>query len=250
LTAPAPRIEWLETTGSTNAEARDRALAGERGPLWVAAQRQTAGRGRRGRAWHSLDGNLFASGLYVIDRPPGEAAQLSFVAALAVAALCDTTLGEAGRTRLKWPNDVLVDGRKVAGILLESGIAPAGGLWLAIGIGVNLEASPDDIVRPTISLKLAGATLDREAALPVLAEAFDAEFQLWMRSGFGAIRDRWLSRAHGLGDRCVVRLAQETLDGIFGDLGPDGALRLDLASGRHRYISAGEVFFPATGEES
>lgn len=250
MTAPAPRIEWLETTGSTNAEARDRALAGERGPLWVAAQRQTAGRGRRGRAWHSLDGNLFASGLYIIDRPPGEAAQLSFVAALAVAALCDTALGEAGRTRLKWPNDVLVDGRKVAGILLESGIAPAGGLWLAIGIGVNLEASPDDIVRPAISLKQAGATMDREAALPVLAAAFETEFQLWMRSGFGAIRDRWLARAHGLGDRCVVRLAQETLDGVFGDLGPDGALRLDLASGQHRYISAGEVFFPATGEES
>lgn len=250
MTARAPRIEWLEETGSTNVEARERALGGERGPLWIAARRQTAGRGRRGRVWQSLEGNLFASGLYVIDRPPAQAAQLSFVAALAVASLCDAALGEAARTRLKWPNDVLVDDRKVAGILLESGLAPAGGLWLAIGIGVNLAATPGDIERPAISLKQAGATLEREAGLALLAEAFEREFQLWMRLGFGAIRDRWLSRAHGLGARCVVRLAQETLEGQFGDLGPDGALRLDLASGQHRYISAGEVFFPAAQEES
>ncbi len=225
-------------------------MAGERGPLWIAAQRQSAGRGRRGRIWHSLDGNLFASGLYVITRPPAEAAQLSFVAALAVATVCDAALGEAARTRLKWPNDVLVDGRKVAGILLESGAAPAGGLWLAIGIGINLAAAPEEIERPAISLNEAGAALGREAALEVLAAAFEREFQLWLRSGFGAIRDRWLARAHGLGERCIVRLAHETLDGQFGDLGPDGALRLDLASGEHRYISAGEVFFPATTQES
>ena len=250
MTGTAPRIEWLETTGSTNAEARTRALAGERGPLWIAARRQSAGRGRRGRVWHSLDGNLFASGLYLVARPPAEAAQLSFVAALAVATVCDDVLGDTSRTRLKWPNDVLVDSRKVAGILLESGAAPDGGLWLAIGVGINLAAAPDEIERPAISLSEAGASLEREAALEVLASAFDREFQLWSRGGFGAIRDRWLARAHGLGERCVVRLTHETLEGHFGDLGPDGALRLDLASGEHRYISAGEVFFPAPGEES
>tara|TARA_R110000868_G_scaffold56953_2_gene176318 strand:+ start:2427 stop:3179 length:753 start_codon:yes stop_codon:yes gene_type:complete len=250
LTAHTPRIEWLETTGSTNAEARDRAVAGERGPLWVAAQRQTAGRGRRGRAWDSLDGNLFASGLYTVDCPPGKAAQLSFVAALAVAAVCDAALGDTTRTRLKWPNDVLVDGRKIAGILLESGAAPGGGLWLAIGIGINLVAAPAQSERPATSLSEAGTTWMREDALALLALVFDAEYQLWRQNGFGLVRDRWLARAHGLGQRCVVRLAQETLDGQFGDLGPDGALRLDLASGGHRYISAGEVFFPAAGEES
>ena len=224
-------------------------MAGERGPVWIAARRQTAGRGRRGRAWHSLEGNLFASGLYVIDRPPAQAAQLSFVAALAVAAVCDAALGDASRTRLKWPNDVLVDGRKVAGILLESGAAPGGGLWLAVGIGINLVAAPDDTERPAIALSRAGGRLDRETALPLLAGAFDTEFQRWMQGGFGASRDHWLARAHGLGERCIVRLANETLDGVFGDLGPDGALRLDLASGQHRYISAGEVFFPAPGRE-
>ena len=247
MAARAPRIDWLEQTGSTNVEIRERALAGETGPLWIAARRQTSGRGRRGRPWQSLEGNLFASGLYVIDRPPAQAAQLSFVAALAVAAVCDAALGDKARTRLKWPNDVLVDGRKVAGILLESGAAPAGGLWLAIGIGVNLCDAPDDVERPATSLEQAGARLDREAAMALLAQAFEQKFQLWMQNGFGAVRDQWLTRAHGLGERCLVRLAQETLDGVFGDLGPDGALRLDLASGQHRYISAGEVFFPAAG---
>ncbi|WP_339747046.1 biotin--[acetyl-CoA-carboxylase] ligase [uncultured Maricaulis sp.] len=250
MAASAPRVEWLEQAGSTNAEARTRALAGECGPLWLAARRQTAGRGRRGRAWQSLDGNLFASGLYVIDRPPAQVAQLSFVTALAVAAVCDAALGDVARTRLKWPNDVLVDGHKVAGILLESGAAPGGGLWLAIGVGINLVAAPQDTERPAVALSQAGASLDREAALSLLAGAFESGFQHWMQSGFGAIRDRWLTRAHGLGERCVVRLPNETLDGVFGDLGPDGALRLDLASGQHRYISAGEVFFPGPGEES
>ncbi|WP_417492210.1 biotin--[acetyl-CoA-carboxylase] ligase [Maricaulis sp.] len=250
MAAPAPRIEWLDETGSTNIEARDRALAGERGPLWIAARRQNAGRGRRGRAWQSLDGNLFASGLYAFNRSPAQAAELSFVAALAVAELCDIALGDAARTRVKWPNDVLVDGRKVSGILLESGAAPAGGLWLAIGIGVNLAVAPDDLDRPVTSLARAGGRLQREAALEHLAAAFQRNVELWLRSGFGAIRDQWLARAHGLGQRCVVRLDHETLDGVFGDLGPDGALRLDLDSGQHRYISAGEVFFPAMGEES
>ena len=246
----APRIEWLEETSSTNAEARARALNGERGPLWIAARRQTAGRGRRDRVWQGFDGNLFATGLYVIDRPPAQAAELSFVTALAVAAVCDTALGDPGRTRLKWPNDVLVDGRKVSGILLESGTAPAGGLWLAIGVGINVAQSPRDLDRPVTSLAEAGSRMAREDALTVLVTAFTSAHDLWLQSGFGAIRDQWLVRAHGLGQPCVAQLAQERLIGVFGDLGPDGALRLDMASGQRRYISAGEVFFPAAGEES
>tara|TARA_R110000868_G_scaffold95751_4_gene263246 strand:- start:8850 stop:9596 length:747 start_codon:yes stop_codon:yes gene_type:complete len=245
-----PRIEWLEETGSTNAEVRSRALEGERGPLWIAARRQTAGRGRRERVWQGLEGNLFATGLYVLDRPPAQAAELSFVTALAVAGVCDAGLGDPERTRLKWPNDVLVDGRKVSGILLESGMAPGGGLWLAVGVGINVRQSPADLGRPVTSLAESGATLTREAALDALVAAFTRAYDLWLREGFGAIRDQWLVRAHGLGEPCVAQLAQERLTGIFADLGPDGALRLDMASGQRRYISAGEVFFPAAGEES
>lgn len=240
----APAIDWLEETASTNADARLRAGAGERGPLWIAAKRQSAGRGRRGRVWSGLEGNLFATGLYTLQSDPARAAELSFAAALAVADVCDTALRDPVRTRVKWPNDVLVDRRKTAGILLESGQAPGGGLWIAVGIGINLAAHPADAERPAISLAAAGASLTREVALDVLIGAFETWRVRWLRDGFGPVRDSWLARAHGLGERCEARLEGETLTGTFADLGPDGALRLDLDGGGRRYISAGDVFFP------
>lgn len=245
----APRVEWLEETGSTNADARERALAGERGPLWLAARRQTAGRGRRDRVWQGLPGNLFATGLYVLDCKPARAAEFSFMAALAVAQVCDVALGDPGRTRLKWPNDVLVDGRKVAGILLESGQAPEGGLWLAIGVGLNLAAAPAGLEQAVTSLAEAGGAIDRESALHHLVGAAERERARWTQYGFATIREGWLRRAHGLGEPCIVRLARETLYGRFADLAADGALRLELDNGQYRSISAGEVFFPDPAEE-
>ena len=137
MTSEPPRIEWAEETGSTNSDARDRAAAGERGPLWLAARRQNAGRGRRGRVWTGLDGNLFATGLYTLHGDPARAAELSFLAALAVADLCDSVTGDHARTRVKWPNDVLVDGRKTAGILLESGQAAGGGLAAITSLAIH-----------------------------------------------------------------------------------------------------------------
>lgn len=244
MTADAPRLVWLDEAASTNSEARDRAQAGERGPVWIAARRQTAGRGRRGRAWTGLDGNLFTTGLFSLQGDPARAAELSFAAALAVAEVCDGASGNPDRTRLKWPNDVLFDGRKLAGILLESGQAPGGGLWLAVGIGLNLAGSPTDVERPAISLHEAGIELDRETALERLAAAFDRIRVKWLTQGFGVVRDLWLARAYGLGERCEARLSDETLTGVFADLGPDGAMRLDLDTGGRRYISAGDVFFP------
>ena len=145
---------------------------------------------------------------------------------------------------MKWPNDLLVDGRKACGILLESGPAPGGGLWVAVGIGLNLVHHPEDAERPAISLKAAGASLDRETALDHLVDRFETWRERWVTNGFGPVRDGWLVRAHGLGKACEVRLANETLHGTFADLGPDGALRLDLDGGGRRYISAGDVFFP------
>lgn len=244
MTGLATRLEWLDETSSTNSLARERAEAGERGPLWIAARRQIAGRGRRGRAWSGLDGNLFATGLYTLSDDPQRAAQLSFVAALAVGDLCDAAGVAFERTRLKWPNDVLIDGRKLAGILLESGKAPGGGLWLAVGIGVNITVAPENVERPATSLAGLRAEMTRERALDILARAFDTYFAFWFRDGFGPIRDRWLVRAFGLGETCQARLNDETVTGIFADLGPDGSLRLDLARGERRFISAGEVFFP------
>jgi BirA family biotin operon repressor/biotin-[acetyl-CoA-carboxylase] ligase len=244
LSARVPAIEWLEEAGSTNSLARERAVAGERGPVWLAAKRQSSGRGRRGRAWTGLEGNLFATGLYTLQCEPARAAELSFAAALAVAAVCDRALGDPQRARVKWPNDVLVDGRKVSGILLESGQAPGGGLWLAVGIGINLVAHPEDAERPATSLAAAGGALERDAALDVLVEAFETLRQRWLKDGFGPVRDGWLARAHGLGERCEARLEGETVTGVFADLAPDGSLRMDLDNGGRRYISAGDVFFP------
>jgi BirA family transcriptional regulator, biotin operon repressor / biotin---[acetyl-CoA-carboxylase] ligase len=243
MTSAGVRTEWLDAIDSTNEEARRRFKAGEIGPLWVAARRQTAGRGRRGRNWADLDGNLYCSGMYSLKCSPGEAAQLSFAAAIAAAEVCQSAL--SGHTvKVKWPNDVLIDGQKVCGILLESADAPGQVVQLVVGIGINLVAAPDIPDRPAISLAALGATVDVDSALERLTGRFEHWRSVWAREGFTPIRDAWLSRAHGVGQRCLVRLETETLEGVFTDLAPDGSLKLELAGGQSRLISAGDVFFP------
>ena len=237
------RIDVFDTLDSTNEEAKRRALSGEAGPLWIVARTQSAGRGRRGRSWNSRPGNLFATGLFKLDAGPARAAQLSFAAALSVG---DVAAGavDPDLVRLKWPNDVLVDGRKVCGILLESGSHPAGGLWLAVGIGINLAHHPEDAERQATDLSVYGAALTPEAACEHLAQRFDHWRSLWARDGFAPLREAWLARAWGLGERCTARLDGETVEGVFADLSQDGSLRLDLKDGGRRLISAGDIFFP------
>lgn len=238
-------IDWLEEIDSTNAEARRRAEAGERGPVWIAALRQSAGRGRRGRSWDTGTGqNLAATLLFQTDKPPGEAAQLSFVAALAVADLAQAFVPPA-LVSLKWPNDPLIFGRKASGILIESGQHPCGGLWVAVGVGVNLVHAPDIPDRPTTSFAehMAVAPPTPRVALEVLARAFAHWQTVWEREGFPPIARAWTSRAHGLGERCVARLPEETVSGIAEGLDPDGALKLRLADGTMRRITAGDVYF-------
>ena len=236
----------LEEVDSTNAEARRRAEAGEAGPLWITARRQTAGRGRRGRQWETGAGNLAATLLTTTRKPPAEAAELAFVAALAAA---DLALAHAPEplVRLKWPNDVLVDGRKVSGVLIESGARPDGRLWLAVGVGVNLQRAPVAAERPATALAdhlRPGMTapLSPEAALDVLARAFDRWLQAWERVGFEPIRTAWTARAD-LGRPVVARLDRETVEGVAEGLDPDGALRLRTLGGGSRRITAGDVFF-------
>ena len=228
---------------STSAEARRRAEAGETGPLWITAARQTAGRGRRGRNWSTETGNLAATLLDVTDLPPVEAAQISFIAALAVCDLARRYVA-ASRVSLKWPNDLMIDGRKAAGILVESGRRADGRLWLAVGIGVNLAHSPDLPDRPTISIAEAGAKPPgpREA-LDHLAAAFAGWMGVWRSQGFTAIAEAWTVRAHGLGQPCVARPGAEVLHGVAEGLDIDGALRLRLEDGTVRRITAGDVFF-------
>lgn len=242
--AEHPPVEAYDSLDSTNAEARRRAETGEVGPVWITAALQTAGRGRRGRAWSTQKGNLAATLLTVTDRPAAEAAQLSFVAALAACDLADACLGP-GAARLKWPNDVLVHGRKAVGILVESGARTDGRLWLAVGIGVNLAHAPHDVERPATAFAdyMQGRPPEPLAALEVLATAFERWRGAWATRGFAAIAEAWTERAIGLGERCEARLPNRTLSGVAEGMDADGALRLRLDDGGLERITAGDVFF-------
>ncbi len=243
---PIPSL-WFDELGSTNAEARRRAEAGEAGPLWIAARRQTDGRGRRGRAWEAGQGNLAATLLTTTAKPAAEAAQLSFVAAFAVLDLARRHVPE-GLVRLKWPNDVLIAGDKAAGILIESGRRQDGGLWLAIGVGVNLASAPEGLEYPATSLAahlgpgVAGPP-SPEAALTILSEAFAQWLGVWDRDGFEPLRAEWARCAHGLGARCLARVGDREISGVALEMDADGALVLRLDSGELQRITAGDVFF-------
>jgi BirA family transcriptional regulator, biotin operon repressor / biotin---[acetyl-CoA-carboxylase] ligase len=232
---------------STNAEALRRAERGESGPVWILALEQSAARGRRGRGWFSPRGNFAASLLVRLERGGAEAAQRSFAAALA---LRDALLGlglPAGRVRLKWPNDVLLDGRKLAGILLESR-GPAGGpVALAVGVGVNLAAAPppgalEPGAVPAAALAEAGIKVTPEAMLARLAPAYAAWEDRLRAAGFAPLREAWLDAAAGLGETVTARLPGESVTGRLETVDTDGALVLVTAAGR-RVLPAAEVHF-------
>ena len=243
---PIPILAYAEID-STNAEARRRAEAGAVEPVWITAKRQTAGRGRRGRAWSTEIGNLAATLLTFTDKPPVEAAQVAFVAALAIADLFERYV-PANLVTIKWPNDVMIAGLKASGILIESGTRADGSLWLAIGCGLNLDHAPTNTERPATRV---GDHLRHDVsrvpkvddAMAAFAPLFAERLAQWERQGFAAIAADWTRRADGLGKPCVVRLDSETLHGIAEGLEPDGALRLRLDTGETRKITAGDVFF-------
>lgn len=248
---PAAPVLLLDQTDSTNAEARRRAEAGETGPLWIAARRQTAGRGRRGRNWESEGGNLFSTLLQLTRKSPAEAAQVTFVAALAVADLLDR-YAPPSLVTIKWPNDVMLAGEKAAGVLVESGAHASGGLWLAIGVGVNLAHAPSGTERPATALAqhlaagvAAPPTVD--VAARELADVFAIWMDRWETLGFQPVLDAWRARTPGLDGPAVARLGHETVEGRAEGVEPDGALRLRLADGGLRLISAGDVFFGEGG---
>ncbi|WOF73703.1 biotin--[acetyl-CoA-carboxylase] ligase [Parvibaculaceae bacterium PLY_AMNH_Bact1] len=237
---------------STNEEAKRLAASGVSGPVWIVADTQTAGRGRRGRAWTSPIGNLMCTLLLRPGCGPAEAGELSFVAGLALHDAASQLLSDevSSKVSLKWPNDLLIDGKKASGILLES--ESAGGLevsWLAIGIGLNLVHFPNDTPYPATSLQAeSGVVYSVGYALTALAAAFDKWYATWQQpGGFNAIREAWLKSARGVGQKITVRLADETLVGTFEGLSEDGALQLRLPSGARQQIAAGDVFFGAGG---
>jgi BirA family biotin operon repressor/biotin-[acetyl-CoA-carboxylase] ligase len=244
VTCGAFAIRDFAEIDSTNEEARRLALSGVEGPLWLIADRQTKGRGRRGREWQSPEGNLAATLLLSPLEPIGQCAQLSFVAALAASDLVGRYAPRAD-IKVKWPNDVLANQKKIAGILLES--ASNGGRradWLAIGFGVNLAAHPRDTEFPADSIAGLGETTPApRAALDYLAGSWSKWYESWSKRGFEPIRDAWLARAARLGARIVARLGDGEATGVFEGIDRDGALILRESADRTRTISAGEVFF-------
>jgi BirA family transcriptional regulator, biotin operon repressor / biotin---[acetyl-CoA-carboxylase] ligase len=234
-------IVRLDTVDSTNAEALRRAGTGARGPLWIAARRQTAGRGRRGRPWLSAPGNLYATLLLTDPSPPAAAPQLGFVAGLALHdAAAATAPALAASLALKWPNDLLCKGRKIAGILIEGEGNP---IAAAIGIGVNCRGHPATAEYPATDFAANGAAVAAEALLDALAAAMRVRLGHWNRgAGFAAIRAAWLDRADGLGDRLRVRLAERETTGCFETIDAAGRLMLRHGDGSLEAIAAGEVF--------
>ena len=247
------RILSFEHLDSTNSEAQRQLEAGAKLPLWIITKEQSSGRGRRGREWVSETGNLFCSGLYPLSETPAHDAQKSFVVALAIYdALAEYVVPEL--LSIKWPNDVLLDGKKVSGILLERFPTKTGEGGLCIGVGINLLSRPKSVTDQDTACVIdyiAEELLnDPEPILempePVMA-ILAAKYSQWSQrhdaEGFAPIRETWLKRAERMGEQITVSLANERFTGYAEDLGLDGALIVRTGSGEIRRIHAGDIFF-------
>jgi BirA family biotin operon repressor/biotin-[acetyl-CoA-carboxylase] ligase len=251
----AYRLVALGTVDSTNEEARRQAVLGDvatpDGTL-VWAETQTAGRGRRGRTWQSPPGNLYCSLVLRPECPVACAAELGFVAGLALYDTVGSLAIPGTSAHCKWPNDVLINERKAAGILLESESAGSGmPEWVILGIGLNVAHHPVDAEYPATSLHAEGS---RDVGVIDALESFARHFltwtNRWLDDGFAPIRQNWLWRAKGVGEEIVIRLERETLKGVFKDLDANGALILAGADSKTCRISAGDVFFPDAAKGS
>ncbi|HEX7533286.1 MAG TPA: biotin--[acetyl-CoA-carboxylase] ligase [Methyloceanibacter sp.] len=237
----------LETVDSTNAEARRRALAGEPGPLWIWSARQSQGRGRGGREWVSQPGNLFASLLIGLNCPLRVASQLALVAGIVTFDTIAKLIAYEGRSEvlLKWPNDVLLAGEKVAGMLLENvGGANENRSVVVIGTGINLASHPENLPQPAVSLATYGMTVTPADALEALAASTLEWLNRWGEGAcFPTIRRAWLDRAGPTGRPLTVRVGSQEAEGVYGGLDADGALRLLMPGGGEYRVTAGDVFF-------
>lgn len=224
-------IRTVAEAGSTNDDLASLAADGATEGLWLRAECQTGGRGRQGRAWQSPPGNLCASTIVRLQPNDPPAPTLALVAAVA---LHEVVAAHAPQVRIKWPNDLLADGAKLSGILLERQ-----GDAVIVGFGVNLAHHPEDIERPATSIAaLAGASPEPAAFLELLAEAFGRWLARWRTAGIEPVRRQWLAAAHQPG----VPLSTSEGEGLFDGLDQEGALRLRLADGSLRVIHAGDVF--------
>lgn len=237
--AAGVRLAKYHEIGSTNAEALSRLRRGERGPLWIVAEKQTAGRGRHRRPWISEPGNLYATLLITAPAPAARAPELAFVAGIAGHdTIVDVAPALQPRLRLKWPNDLLCDGAKLGGILIEGE-----GTTIAIGIGINCCHHPTETAYPATDLAACGEQVCPDDLMPVLSRTMLERLNQWQGgAGFSAIRREWLARAQGEGSPIRVRIGEREIGGRFDGIDERGRLRLRSADGGLQMISTGEVF--------
>jgi BirA family biotin operon repressor/biotin-[acetyl-CoA-carboxylase] ligase len=226
-------LRRYDVLDSTNEEARRLALAGERGPLWITAAEQIMGRGRLQRVWVSNRGNLFAT--LLMEGAPPHSCEIGFVAAIAVVDSAERYLAR-GAARLKWPNDVLIFRRKLAGILIEQ-LAPG---VIAAGIGINLVHCPDGAASIH---SVCGFAPQPGEMLNVIAVEMHAWLTLWRAHGFAHIREAWIARADGIGEPISASTGPERLQGVFEDIDPDGALVLRDGAGKAHRVTAADVYY-------
>jgi BirA family biotin operon repressor/biotin-[acetyl-CoA-carboxylase] ligase len=238
----------LAQTASTNADGLAHLRGGGAGARWFATAHQTAGRGRRARAWIAPSGNLAASVTECVAASPAVTATLGFAAGVALtSALSDFGVAAA----LKWPNDVLLDGGKLAGILLEAEAMGEGRIGVVVGIGVNAVAAPEGLPYAAASLAGAGYVIDAETLFGALSDRWAQAFALWDGGrGMAAIRSQWLARAAGLGRPVSVQAGARTIEGIFDTLDDDGHLVVATAGGARVRVASGEVYFGAAQTQS
>ncbi|WP_332694149.1 biotin--[acetyl-CoA-carboxylase] ligase [Devosia sp.] len=256
------RLRGYDSIGSTNSEALEAAAAGDRGGIWFAARQQTEGRGRRGRQWESPHGNLAATLLIVPEADPTLAATLGFVAGVSLSSALSVILpgglvkigidgadamGGNSRIALKWPNDVLADGAKLAGILLEASKLPDGRHAIAIGFGVNTVAAPQRLPYPATSLVDLGVKRTAEDVFEALSDAWVDIFGVWDDGrGISDVLKQWRASAAGIGAPVAVNQNGEVLRGIFETIDDAGRLIVRVDDNRRVAITAGDVHFGAT----
>jgi BirA family transcriptional regulator, biotin operon repressor / biotin---[acetyl-CoA-carboxylase] ligase len=231
-------IQHHERIGSTNAEARRLAAAGAPHGTVVHADEQEAGRGRFGRTWFSPPGNLYLSVLLRLELPPDRSSELSFVTALTVADAVDALLPKQSKSTLKWPNDVLVNDGKIAGILVES----IDGAHI-IGIGLNVLEAPHNAPYKTATLVGVGGIATVDGARDILLDSLEKYLEAWSEHGFDPIRTAWLARAHPIGTMLRASIGGRSEEGLFAGLDETGAMLLDTTEGRRRIVAA-EVTAP------
>ncbi|MEK1902766.1 MAG: biotin--[acetyl-CoA-carboxylase] ligase [Rhizobium sp.] len=239
------RHEALSDTSSTNTECLARARAGDSGLLWVTAERQTGGRGRRGRPWVSERGNLYASLLLIDPAPMERLASLPLAIAVAVHQAIRSVLPPGAEPlEVKWPNDILIGRKKTCGILVEGERLADGRHAVVIGIGINVSVMPDNPIYPVTCLRDQGSAASPEELFAHLFASMAETLDIWDEGqGIAEVTARWRAVACGIGEKITVNLPDRSISGYFAGIDDNGLLMLDTGAGRIMPIAAGDVFF-------